>query len=285
MNVYLFQIFNGLGIGAIYFLLAVGLSIIFGLLGFVNFAHGALYMLGAYFTLLVLDGTGSFVIALIAAPLIVAAMGALLERHLFCHAHRLPHIAQILISAGVALIIGELVRIAWGPEPHSIPVPQALSGVVWLGSFPYPSYRLFVTAAVAVIGIALWLLIERTRFGSMIRAGSESREMVALLGVPVRRLYMATFALGAGLAGLAGALAAPIRGADPAMGLEAITIAFVVVVLGGMGSFLGTLVGGLLIGVVQSVMSTAWPEGARMMIFITMAAVLLLMPRGLVGRA
>jgi branched-chain amino acid transport system permease protein len=163
-------------------------------------------------------------------------------------------------------------------------VPAALDGVVMWGSFIYPKYRLFLIGFTAVFAAVLWWLLEGTRLGSAVRAGSESSEMVSLLGINVFRVFSLAFALGAGTAALAGVLAAPVRGVDPFMGIEALGIAFVVVVIGGMGSFAGALVGGLVIGIVQSLMSTIWPEGARLMIYVAMAAVLLMRPHGLLGR-
>ena len=285
MNVYLLQIMNGVGIGMIYFVLAAGLSIVLGLLGFVNFAHGAFYVVGAYVGLEIAQRTGSFWAALVLAPLAVAALGVVAERLLLSRTYRMPHVAQILGTFGLALGMREVVIILWGPEPLNVAVPPALAGVVIFGGFPYPKYRLFIVCIAAAVALALGAIMEWTRYGATVRAGSESQEMVGLLGIDVPRLFTATFALGAGLAGLAGAVAGPLRGADPAMGAEAIAIAFVVVVLTGMGSTRGTIVGALIVGVVQSVMSTVWPEGARLAIFGVMAATLLLLPRGLFGRA
>lgn len=284
MNNYVFQALNGVGIGMIYFLLSVGLSIIFGLLGFVNFAHGALFLVGAYTAVFVSEYTGSFAAGLMASFVGVGLLGTLAEKVLLRHTYKLGHEAQILLTVGLAMALTELVVLVAGPEPRSAPTPEILSGVFMLGPYPVPLYRVFIVAACAGVGLALWLLFERTLFGARVRAGNESPEMLRLLGTRVSTIYAATFALGTGLAGLAGGLAAPLRGADPAMGAEAIVIAFVVVVLGGMGSFTGPLVGGLLIGITQSMMSAIWPEGARLTIFILMAVVLLIMPKGLFGR-
>lgn len=285
MSLYLFQILNGLGLGMIYFLIAVGLTIIFGLLDFVNFAHGVFYLLGAYFCFQVGVVTGSFWLALLLAPLGVGLLAWLIERLLIKRVYHLPHTFHILITLGLALIIQESTIMAWGPVGKNIPTPELLQGVIMLGNFFYPKYRLFVIGFTAIMAAVLWLLLERTRFGAMIRAGSENAQMVSLLGVNIFRLFSLTFALGAALAGVAGVLAAPLRGADPFMSIEALGIAFVVVVIGGMGSFAGALVGGLLVGVVQSVMSSLWPSGANLMIYATMALVILLRPRGLLGRA
>lgn len=282
---YLFQILNGLGLGMIYFLISAGLTIIFGLLNFVNFAHGAFFMLGGYFCYSLVEATGNFWIALIVGPPVVSLMAWLAEKLLIHRIYHLPHTFHILVTVGIALILQELSIMIWGPVGKNIPVPAGLQGVVIMGSFAYPTYRLFLIAFTVVIGFALWYMLERTRFGGLVRAGSENAEMVALLGTNIHRLFGWTFALGVGLAGLAGILAAPIRGVHPFMGPEVLGIAFVVVVIGGMGSFVGALMGGLLVGLVQSLMSTIWPEGASLMIYGAMATVILLRPHGLFGRA
>lgn len=284
MNIYLLQVINGIGIGMLYFLLAVGLSIVFGLLRFVNFAHGAFYLLGAYFCYQLTRWGMSFWLTLLVVPLAVGGVGWLTEKLMLRHVYATAHEYHILVTVGLALAVQELVILQWGPLGDSVAVPDILQGVVMWGNFVYPQYRLFVIGFTAVLAILLWYILEGTRLGSAVRAGSESTEMVSLLGVNVYRIFSLTFALGAATAALAGVLAAPIRGAEPFMGVEALGVAFVVVVVGGMGSFSGALLGGLLIGVVQSVMSTLWPEGARLMIYIAMAAVLLLRPHGLLGR-
>lgn len=284
LNLYLFQILNGLGLGMIYFLISVGLTIIFGLLNFVNFAHGAFFMLGAYLCYALLQLTGQFWVALAIGPLIVGALAWVAEKVLIRRAYHLPHTFHILITVGVALILQEASIIVWGPIGKSIPIPEALQGVVIMGKFAYPKYRLFLILFSAGIGFALWVLLERTRFGALVRAGSENTEMVSLLGADIFKLFSLTFALGVGLAGLAGVLSGPIRGAHPFMGPEVLGLAFVVVVIGGMGSFTGALVGGLIIGLVQSLMSSLWPEGASLMIYGAMAGVILLRPYGLFGR-
>lgn len=284
MNIYLLQIINGVGIGMLYFLLAVGLSIVFGLLRFVNFAHGAFYLLGAYFCYQMTHWGMSFWLALVVVPLAVGSLGWLTEKLMLRHVYATAHEFHIVITVGLALVIQELVILQWGPLGYNVAVPDLLQGVVMWGSFIYPKYRLFVIGFTAVLAVVLWYVLEGTRLGSAVRAGSESTEMVSLLGINVFRIFSLVFALGAATAALAGVLAAPIRGAEPFMGIEALGVAFVVVVVGGMGSFSGALLGGLLIGIVQSVMSTLWPEGARLMIYIAMASVLLLRPHGLLGR-
>ncbi len=284
MSIYLLQTINGIGIGMLYFLLAVGLSIVFGLLRFVNFAHGAFYLIGAYFCYQMTRWGWSFWWTLLLAPLAVGAIGWLTEKLLLRHVYAKPHEFHILVTVGLALVVQELVILQWGPLGDSVAVPELLQGVVMWGGFVYPKYRLFVIGFTAVLAVLLWWLLEGTRLGSAVRAGSESTEMVSLLGLNVFAIFSLVFALGAATAALAGVLAAPIRGAEPFMGIEALGVAYVMVVGGGLGSFSGALVGGILIGIVQSVMSTLWPEGARLMIYVAMAAVLLLRPHGLLGR-
>ena len=284
MSIYLLQTINGIGIGMLYFLLAVGLSIVFGLLRFVNFAHGAFYLIGAYFCYQMTRWGWSFWWTLLLAPLAVGAIGWLTEKLLLRHVYAKPHEFHILVTVGLALVVQELVILQWGPLGDSVAVPELLQGVVMWGGFVYPKYRLFVIGFTAVLAVLLWWLLEGTRLGSAVRAGSESTEMVSLLGLNVFAIFSLVFALGAATAALAGVLAAPIRGAEPFMGIEALGVAFVIVVVGGLGSFSGALVGGILIGIVQSVMSTLWPEGARLMIYVAMAAVLLLRPHGLLDR-
>ncbi|MBR8167964.1 branched-chain amino acid ABC transporter permease [Burkholderia cenocepacia] len=285
MNVYLLQIVNGIGVGMLYFLLAVGLSIVFGLLRFVNFAHGAFYLLGAYLCYQALQWSANFWVALAVVPLVVGAFAWIVEKLVLRHVYAQQHEFHILATVGLALVLQECAILVWGPLGDNVPPPDALNGVVVWGGFIYPKYRLFVIGFTAVLAALLWWLLDGTRLGSTVRAGSESTEMVSLLGINVTRVFSLVFALGAATAALAGVLAAPIRGVDPFMGIEALGVAFVVVVVGGMGNFLGALVGGLLVGIVQSLMSTLWPEGARLMIYVAMAAVLLLRPNGLLGRA
>jgi branched-chain amino acid transport system permease protein len=280
----LFQVLNGVGIGMIYFLLSVGLTLIFGLMRFVNFAHGAFYLAAAYIAYAVVLWTGSFWWALLLGPVLVAILALAIERLLLRHTYALPHEAQILITFAVALIIQEVVILLFTPLGHNVPVPSALSGILFLGPYVYPAYRLAVIGVAALVAVVLWIAIERTKMGSILRAGSESAEMVGLLGINVVRVFMSTFALGAALAGLAGVLVAPLRGVEPFMSAEALGIAFVVVVVGGLGTLSGALVGGILIGLVQSIMSTLWPEGAQLMIYAAMALVIMIRPTGLMGR-
>lgn len=215
LNLYLFQILNGLGLGMIYFLIAVGLTIIFGLLNFVNFAHGAFFLLGAYICYTAVSLTDSFWLALLIAPLVVAALAWLIERLLIQRIYHLPHMFQILVTLGIALIIQEASVMIWGPVGKSVAVPELLRGVLVVGDFVYPYYRLFLIVFSALVGLGLWLLLERTRFGALVRAGSESTETVSLLGTNIFRLFSMTFALGVALAGIAGVLFAPCAAPSP----------------------------------------------------------------------
>lgn len=285
MNLYLLQLVNGIGLGMIYFVLAVGLSIIFGLLRFVNFSHGAFFLLGAYGCYQLVQSGVSFWWTLLLGPVIVGALAWLVEILLFRRVYNFSHEMQILITVGLAMVIQEAVILQWGPVGTNVAPPDQLRGVVIWGSFIYPEYRLFVIMVGLVLAGVLGLVLEGTRLGAVVRAGSESTEMISLLGVNIQRVFAAVFALGAATAALAGVLAAPIRGVDPFMGVEVLGIAFVAVVIGGMGSFAGALAGGLLVGIVQSMMSSIWPQGANLMIYVAMALVLLLRPNGLLGRA
>ena len=279
-----FQILNGIGLGMVYFLLSVGLTLIFGLMRFVNFAHGALYLIAAYLAFAITHWTGNFWIAMLLAPTAVAVLSIVIERLLLRHTYAMPHEAQILITFGVALLIQEVVIMVFGPLAHNVPTPPELAGVVFLGPYVYPAYRLFVVLVTALVALLLWLIVDKTKLGAILRAGSENTEMVGLLGINVSRVFMITFALGGALAALAGVLISPIRGVEPFMSAEALGIAFVVIVVGGLGTLSGALVGGLLIGIVQSVMSTIWPGGAHLMIYAAMALVILMRPAGLLGR-
>ncbi len=269
----------------IYFLMGVGLTIIFGMMNFVNFAHGVFYALGAFICYQVIQVTGSYWIGLILTPILIGAVAYILEKILITKLYRVDHAVQILITIGLMLIIREGILIIWGTVPKPVATPSILQGVIFLGDFVYPKYRLFIIAISAGIGLGVWYLLERTRFGITIRAGSENPKMVSLLGVDTDRLFALTFVFGVALAGIAGALLAPIRGADAFSGDEALGIAFVVVVIGGMGSFSGALLGGLIVGLVQSFTAILWPEGTKVMIYSVMALIILLRPNGLFGKA
>jgi branched-chain amino acid transport system permease protein len=278
-------LFNGLMSGMIYLLIAFGISLIFGMMDFINFAHGTFYALGAYLAWTITTYLGNFWLALLVVPLAVALLAMIVETTLLRRLHGLHHTVQLLLTFGVAVMMQELIIIIWGPIGKPVSVPPILAGQVNLGFTAYPVYRVCLVAFVALVAFALWWGIEKTKVGSLIRAGTERAEMVNALGINVSRLFTAVFTLGGFLAGLAGVLAAPLVGINAYMGLDIIVIAFVVVVVGGMGSFAGAIVGGLLIGVVQSLTGLYWPEATDMMVFIVMAVVLIARPQGLLGRA
>lgn len=279
------QVFTGLVLGGIFVLLAIGLSLIFGLMTVVNFSHGALYMLGAYFGFLLISYTGSFTVALIVAPLMVGALGLLLERFLIRPLYGRSPDDPLLLTFGLSLVIVEVARLIWGKIGLTLDPPRALSGALDLGFTYFPTYRLFVIAVTAVVLVALWLFLEKTNVGLVIRAGSRDPLMVRALGFDVGRIWFLVFGIGTGLAGLAGILAGPMRGAYAEMGVTIIIESFVVVVVGGMGSLVGAVVSGLLIGQVVSLTTFFAPKLAEIVVFITMAVVLLLRPSGLFGEA
>jgi len=279
------QLFTGLALGAVYVLLAVGLSLIFGMLTVVNFAHGAFFMLGAYIGLLAAEQTGSFWLALLIAPVVVGAIGMLAERWLIRPLYGRGIDYPLLLTFGLAYMMVEGVRILWGKTGLPFDTPEVLQGATSLGFADFPTYRLFVIGVVVILLVALWLLIERTPFGLVVRAGARDPVIVRVLGVDVSRVWLIVFGTGTGIAALAGVLAAPMQGVSPEMGTSVLTVAFVVTVVGGMGSLMGAVVAGLLIGVVESMAVLFFPEAAKVSMFVIMAAVLLVRPQGLFGRA
>ncbi|MBM4443452.1 MAG: branched-chain amino acid ABC transporter permease [Candidatus Rokubacteria bacterium] len=276
------QILNGLLVGAYYIVLSLGLSLIFSLGGVVNLAHGAFYALGAYLAFEVQARLG-FGGAVVLAPVGVALVGVAIER-LFVrrfYAHD-PSLA-LLFTFGLALTGEQSLRLVWGTTGLPFPIPDALRGQLLVGDFIYSYYRLAVLAASIVAVAGCWLLLHKTPFGLVVRAGTRDPEMVRALGISLRPALAAIFALGVGLAGLAGVLSAPLAGVQPAMGSEILTAAFVVVVIGGLGSFWGVVVAGLLVGVVRGVTVVFYPPAAEASMYILMALVLLVRPRGLMG--
>jgi branched-chain amino acid transport system permease protein len=279
------QLFTGLALGAIYVLLAVGLSLIFGMLTVVNFAHGAFFMVGAYVGLFTAEKTGSFWAALVIAPIAVAAIGMLCERWLIRPLYGRGIDYPLLLTFGLAYMMVEGVRIIFGKAGMPFETPEVLQGATNLGFADFPTYRLFVIGVVAALLVALWLLIEKTSFGLIVRAGARDPVIVRVLGVDVSRVWLIVFGVGTGIAALAGVLSAPLQGVSPEMGTSVLTIAFVVTVVGGMGSLMGAVVAGLLVGVVESMAVLFFPEAAKVSMFVIMAAVLLVRPQGLFGRA
>ncbi len=287
------QLFNGLVWGIVLGLLAVGLTIIFGMLDVVNFAHGAMYMVGAYsafsFTLALTKflgvSTGSFWIALFLAPIVVGLIGMLIELFLLRRMSGQDVTYQLLLTFGLALIIQELVIIIWGSMPMSFPTPKVLRGVVDLGFMFYPKYRLFILIVTPLVMVAIWLFLEKTKYGSIIRAGTEDKEMANLLGINIRRVFTMIFSFGAAMAGLTGVLAGPVIGSlQPDLGTSVLLGSFVVVVVGGMGSFGGAILGGVLVGLTKGITSLIWPPASNVIMFVLMALILVVRPQGLLGK-
>ena len=277
------QILNGIATGMLYALMGLGLALIAGILNIPNFAHGALFAVGAYLTVSAIGATGNFWLALVVAPLGVALLGLAIEYAGIRRLYAAGHDYQLLFTFGLSLILAETIILIWGPVGISQLPPPSLRGGLDLGFTFYPKYRLFVMAAAGLLVVGTWLFLEKTRYGAIMRAGIENKEMVSLLGIDIHRLFTVAFALGAWLAGVAGALTAPIRGLSPGMGVDMLGIAFVVVALGGMGNVLGAIAAGLLIGVAQAVVAAYWTEASVAVIYLVMAAVLVVRPQGLFG--
>jgi branched-subunit amino acid ABC-type transport system permease component len=278
------QALNGLSYGVLLFLLSVGLTLIFGMLDVVNLAHGSFYMLGAYAGLATVAATGNFWLALLAAPVVIGLIGALMERTALRPLYRRPPLDQILLTFGFIYIFEDLVKSIWGGTIRSIPPPDVFAGSVRIFGGAFPSYRLFVIGFGFAMAVVLWLLIERTRLGAIIRAGVYDAEMTAGMGINIHRVFTGVFAAGAALGGLSGVIAGPIQSAQPPMGATILIPALIVVVVGGLGSLKGSLVGSLLIGQAE-VWGKVWLPGVSMaMIYFVMAAVVLLRPQGLFGR-
>lgn len=274
----------GLALGSIYVLLAVGLTLIFGLLNVVNFSHGAFYMLGAYLGFVTLEYTNSFTAAIVVAALGGAAIGGLFERFLIRRLYGKGIDYPLLLTFGAAYVIVDAVRMIFGREGVHIDTPDALSEVIDLGFGLLPGYRLFLIALCLGLVLLLWLLLERTRWGLIIRAGAQDGTIIRILGIDISRVWLMAFALGSGLAALSGILAAPMRGVHPDMGSAILVDAFVVTVVGGMGSLSGAVLAGLLIGMVVSFVTLFAPEFQELSIYVLMTLMLLARPQGLLGR-
>jgi len=278
------QLFSGVALGAVFVMLALGLSIIFGMLGIVNFAHGNFFMVGAYAGVFVMERTGSFWAALLVGPLLVGAMGLLVERFLIRPlAGRSPD-DPLLLTFGLGYVLVEGVRILFGSDGLPFATPEELSGVADLGIGYFPIYRLFVVGVVALVLVVLWYGLERTRLGLIVRAGARDPEILRVLGIDIQRLWLWVFGLGIALAALGGVLAAPMRSVNPEMGNVVLGEAFAVTVIGGMGSLMGSVVAGLLVGIVVSMTALVAPEMASIAMFAFMALVLLIRPQGLFGK-
>ncbi|MGO9567295.1 MAG: branched-chain amino acid ABC transporter permease [Desulfomonilaceae bacterium] len=281
----LMQLFNGLILGSLYVLLALGLSIIFGMLGIINFAHGAFFMLGAYAAYTVTSYfIPNFWLALILVPVAMAIFGAICEMAFFRRLYDLPPLYIMLLTFGLMLVLQDATRLIFGSMGVPFGTPKSLAGAVNLGFMYYPSYRLFLIIITSLTASGVWLFLTRTKLGSIIRAGTDNPRMVEALGINISKVMTLVVALGTGLAGLAGVLAAPIQNVRPLMGMDLLVDCFVVVVIGGMGSLGGSIIGGLIVGEIIAIGVMVWPPMANTLIYLFMAAFLLVRPRGLFGR-
>lgn len=278
------QLFSGIALGAILVITALGLSIVFGMLGVVNFAHGALFMIGAYAGLWVASLTGSFWWGLLVAPIMMGLFGMVVEFALVRRLYGRSIDDPLLLTFGLSYVLVEGVRIIFGSDGIPFPTPSQLTGVVDLGIGFFPRYRLFVVGVVAVILLLLWLGLEKTRFGLIVRAGARDPTILQVLGVDIGKVWLLVFGLGVGLAALGGVLAGPMRSVNPEMGSLVLAEAFVVTVIGGLGSLLGSVVAGLMVGIAISMTALIAPEMATIVMFALMAVILLIRPQGLFGR-
>ena len=300
MDWYLFliQLLNGLQLGLLLFLLASGLTLIFGIMDFINLAHGSFYMVGAYFCATLTLLTGSFVLAILIAVGGVFLVGLVIESSIVRKLYQHDHLDQVLVTFGLILCFDTLVHLLWGPEGMAIPLPRFLDGQIVIGSVVFPTYRILIIISGLLVAIGLYALVMKTRLGMLIRAGASNRVMVSALGVNINRLFMVVFALGAALAGLSGLLIAPITETSIGMGNEIIIVAFVVVIVGGIGSIKGAFYAALIIGLIDTMgrsylddflklfistqnAETAAPALSAMLIYILMAVILALRPQGL----
>jgi branched-chain amino acid transport system permease protein len=280
----LMQLFSGVALGAILVLTALGLSIIFGMLGVVNFAHGALFMVGAYAGLWVASLTGSFWWGLLVAPIMIGLFGMLIEYLLVRPLYGRSIDDPLLLTFGLSYVLVEGVRIIFGSDGIPFPTPPSLTGVLDLGVGFFPIYRIFVVGVVFIVVVLLWLGLEKTRFGLIVRAGARDPMMMRVLGVDISKVWLLVFGLGVGLASLGGVLSGPMRSVNPEMGSLVLAEAFVVTVIGGLGSLLGSIIAGLLVGIVISMTALFAPEMATIVMFALMAIVLLIRPQGLFGK-
>ena len=298
-GLFLVQALNGLQLGILLFLVAAGLTLVFGVMDFINLAHGVQYMLGAYLGAAFAAATGSFWLGLLLALPAALLFGLLLEVLVFRHLYDRDHLSQVLATFGVILFLNQAVKAIWGAAPLQVPVPALRDGgVVLMPGLQYPLYRIAVLVAGIATALGLWFLVERTRLGMLVRAGATNAPMVSALGVDIRRLFMLVFAFGAMLAGFAGVLAGPIFSVEPGMGDHVLILAFVVIVIGGIGSIRGAFIAALIVGLTDTLGKSLMPDFMRlfldpssarqtgaalasMLVYIAMAAILAFRPRGL----
>lgn len=282
---YFIQLLNGIQYGFLLFLVASGLTLVFGIMGIINLAHGSFYMIGAYLAFWFTGLTGNLFTGILLALPVSVIVGYAVERLAISYLYRRDHLYQVLLTYALILIFNELQRMLWGSDVHSVPIPDLLSGSLPLTeNQAYPVYRLFISACCIAIALAMYWVIQRTRLGMTIRAGASNREMVQSLGINVNRLFAIVFSLGATLAALAGMLAAPVNTVYPGIGDGILIISFVVVVIGGIGSIKGAFIGAMLIGIADTFGKVLLPEMASMVVYALMAIVLFWRPQGLFGK-
>ncbi len=279
---FLIQLLNSVQYGLLLFMLAAGLTLIFGIMGVVNLAHGSFYMLGAYLAYALSGLFGSLTLAILAGVVLAVVFGLALERLLFRHFYQRDHLDQVLLTFGLIYIFEELRSILWGDDVHGVKIPDLLGASIPLtDNLSYPVYRLFMSGVCIALALGLYLLISRTRLGMKIRAGAFNRDMAEALGINIKLIHAVVFALGVGLAAVAGIIAAPVSSVYPNMGSQVLIMCFVVVVIGGIGSVRGALISALLVGLVDTFGKVLLPQVAGMLVYVLMAAVLLWKPEGL----
>jgi branched-chain amino acid transport system permease protein len=282
---FLIQLLNGVQYGLLLFLVASGLTLIFGIMGIINLAHGSFYMIGAYMAFSLSTLSGSLLIAIVLGIVLSVALGVFLEWALFSHLYQRDHLQQVLLTYGLILVFEEIRSLIVGNDVHGVTVPAIFNWSIPLTeTLSYPVYRLFMSGVCIVLAVLLWVLIAKTRVGMMIRAGASNREMVASLGLNINLVYRLVFALGVALAAFAGMIAAPVSSVYPGMGTSVLIICFVVVVIGGIGSVWGALVAALLIGLADTFGKVLLPQAAGVTVYLLMAAILLWRPEGLFRR-
>lgn len=277
------QLLTGLTYGMLFFLIAVGLSIILGVMNIVNLSHGTFFMLGGYISFSLLNEKVSFWLAIVVSVIAMAVFGVIIERFLLKNSYG-KELEQVLLTFGLAFVLADGVKWIWGTDLHMLPTPELLNYSIPMGNVAFPVYRLFVVLVGAVIAVFLWYMETRTRIGSMIRAGVDDREMVSALGIKVNLLFSGVFAFGAGLAGLSGVLGGPIIGMYPGMDSDILVTSLIVVVIGGLGSWKGSFVSAILVGLIETLGKVWFPALSMVIIFLLMIAVLMIKPSGLFGR-
>lgn len=283
---FLIQLLNSVQYGFLLFLVASGLTLVFGIMGIINLAHGAFYMFGAYVVWWLVGYTGSLTLSILLGVPIIMVLGYAIERLAIARLYHRDHLYQVLLTYGLILVLNECQKIFWGSNFYSVPVPAALSGSIPLTENQvYPIYRVFISIVCMLIAAGMYLLIQKTRLGMTIRAGASNREMVQALGVDISRVFAVVFSLGAALAGFAGMIGAPVSSVYPGMGDQILIISFVVVVIGGIGSIKGAFIGAMLIGLADTFGKVLVPDFASMAVYATMAVILLWRPQGLFGQS